>query len=451
MPYGNSDPKEIQAGRFKWLDRYIYQGIGSIQADLNPTERALLVEQLATALKRYETMTLSMLAVRRELYRQYTEAIIEGRSISQFSRNFSMSVKGLNKQIGEQVVNAFKAAFEHERIGNTFEAAITLQLAGLNHRLLFSPVIEQIVRANNSAAARELIRINQYREKLYMSVVKMVTGIARRHGEYLDGNIIEWSDLVQEANIATIHAIEAYHPVADGKTFTSYIHTYVNGIVSKRVNEATRTVVIPRTTTDRFACVQTAMDALGIVESDIMGGTWANGKMMEGKLSDELLETIVAQSNKFRSRNKPKYTAQEVEALLILSGNEISLDKEIGDPSTAGSSMTLGDTIEDDTIGLEERLDGKYLYSRLMSIVQRFSNEEEYALMRIRYGGDYVRGYKPVAEQYVNETGLPMNKGKVAEIEQTIFKKIRDAIESDEEMKRSFEELAVSLNFLGNN
>jgi len=443
-----TNPKEVKFGRLKWLDRYIYKSIGSIQTDLNSAERRMLVDQLAIALRRYETLILGMKDVRNELYRQYTEAVIDKKATSQFSRNFNMSVKGLNDQLGEQIDTAFKAAFEYEKQDKSMEAAVTLQLVELNHKILFSDGVIDIIKNSNTAATHEFIRINQYREKLFSSILKMVVGIARRHGERLNGSIIEWSDLVQEAVIATIYAVESYHPIADGKTFTSYIYVYVNGVISKRISEATRTIVVPRTIVDRFTCVQQAMDKLGILESDVAGGVWIDQKLINGRVKYETLKNIAIEANKLRSMNKSKYTPEEVENLLIISREEISLDQEVGDPFNEASLMTLSEVLKDDVLNLEEQLDGKYLKPRLMNLIRQYTNDEEYTIMNLRYGFNVVPGFKTVAAQYIELTGKPMNKTKAAFIEQTVLDKIQNFMRLDPNLARYFKELSETLVFV---
>lgn len=441
-----NEDKEIISGTRKWLNTRFYKEIGNLQTDLNASERAMLVSQLATSLKLYESMILGMKDVRETLYAKYTEAVENKRATSQFSRNFNMSLQGHNKLLGEQIDKAFRVSYEHEVAGRSTEAALTLKFAEFGHKILFDKDIISVVKSNNNAANRELVRIDQYRERLFLSSLKLTVRIAKQHTSRLKGNTIEWSDLVQEAAIAAVHAVESYSPVADGNTFTSYVYTYVNGIISKKLSEITRTVAVPRTTLDRYGCLQQAMDDLGIIESDVLGGLWTDGKLSEGKISEDILNKITVRANSLKSPSKKKYTSNEVENLLTLSRGEISLSQEVGH---SGAHTTLGDTLPNSEYSLEEKMDGMLLNRRLMAIIRKFTNEEEYAIMEIRYGFGVVRGFHTVSDLYIKNTGRPMNKGKVSQIETAVFNRIRDAVKLDEELARSFKELIVSLAYVG--
>jgi RNA polymerase sigma factor (sigma-70 family) len=450
------NPKELKGGHLKWLDRQVYKGIGSIQATLNKAERKMLVDQLAISLDRYETMVLGMAPVRAHLYALFNQMVESGISTSQLSSKFNMSVKGHNSRIRDDIDNAFMKAYMLESEGDPSGAAKGLLRVGLSNKVLFSDDVVEMVEQSNSAASHELAQVNIIRRTLFLSALKMVVGIARRHTVRLDGNTVEWADLVQEATIASMRAVQAYHPIADGNTFTSYIYTYVNGEVSKKVNETTRAVVIPRTTMDRFTCVQQAMDNLAIVDSDIQGGG-LDGTLIEGRIGDDRLDALTAEANRLRSRGKPSYTSKETESLLILSREEVSLDMTVAHRSQGEQVfLTFGESDEfyentrnSQPPSLEERMDGALLDARLMKIIRKYTTNEEYTLMELRYGMGVVRGFKAVAEQYNLTTGRPMNKGKVSQIEQSVLSRLREAAKSDADLARSFRELIESLAYVG--
>jgi len=204
---------------------------------------------------------------------------------------------------------------------------------------------------------------------------------------------------------------------------------------------------------DRYVGIQQALDDLGIVESDIQGGAWVDGELTEGKISDETLDEITVQANKRCSNGKPRYTSYEVEYLLILHRQEVSLTPmPIAGPERDhrrdGRNMSdgiFGIVLASAEPMMEERIDCALVGQRLMKIVRQFTTNEEYMLMELRYGMGAVRGFKTVAEQYGSATGKPMNKGKVAHIEHTVLVRLRAAITKDADLARSFKELMGSL------
>lgn len=433
-----ADPRELKVGHFKWLDRIIYKGIGDLQTDLNETERAMLVKQLATALNRYETLALNMGEVRRSLYKHYNELVEARAATSQLSRDFNMSVKGHNDFVKHRIDRAFGNAFRAEQEADPLAAGFYLKNAGLRHTVLFHPETLKITEAGE-ATARELYRIRQFQHSLFLSTVKMACGIAKKHNAHLDGNTVEWTDLVQEAIIAAMQAVEAYQPIDEGRTFTSFVYTWVNGIVSKRVNETTRTVPVPRSTLDRFIYVQRAIDQSGLLLTELRGGQWEHGELSEGKLDfNTLAEIADCATLLLKDRGKP-FSTEEVKELILNTQDEVSMDMEVEGPES--EVVCFGDMLPDESPSIDERIDSELVGSRLMKVIRRLTTDEEYALMELRYGMGSIFGRQRVAEQYNEATGLPMNKGKVADIEERVLVRLQRLAETDSDLHRQLREI----------
>lgn len=440
------EPKELKPGRLRWLYRAIYEDIGSLHIDLNPTERRMVVEQLATSLVRHETLTLALRSVREALYKIYNDMVRSGMTTSQLSSKFNMSVRRHNDQIRDLVDASFKLAHDKELAGEPSEAALQLHAAGLSHKILFSPEITSLVELNQGEAATELVRIDQYRELLFNSTLKMVVGIANKKHALLDGNTVEWADLIQEGMIAAMAAVEAYQPLAEGNTFTSYMHTYVSGIISKKVNETTRTVFIPRSTLDRFVYVNKAIDELGMVISDLRGGRWQDGKLTEGKVDDNTLQRIADQATLLQKGNN-FFTAEEVQELIIFTQDEISMDLEVASPDGT-ESISFGEEIPSEDPPADEVVDGALVGRRLMELVRQYTTTEEYLIMELRWGMGAVKGYKTVAEEYTDGTGKPMNKGKAAHLEKQVLSRLQTETSTDPTLMKQFREIMATLVFL---
>jgi DNA-directed RNA polymerase sigma subunit (sigma70/sigma32) len=441
------DPREQKAGHFKWLDRNTYKNMGNLQADLSETEREMLIGQLAVALDRYERLALGLSNVRRALFYAYSQAVETGFVTSRFSRRFNMSKKGHNKQIANEIDRVFKRAWSHEESGDGEGSADELRIAGLSHKVLFDPKVTAFVEAESLEATQELIRVKQFQATLFLSTVKMAVGIARKHNATLDGSMIEWTDLSQEAVIGSMAAVEAYHPVDSGKTFTSFVHNWVKGIVRKKVTETTRTVQVPRSTVDRYGFVQKAIKDLEIVLTDIRGGMRFDHMMADGKINADTLNRIVDQANTYLSDAnliKRPFSPEEVHSLIMSTQDEISLDLEV-EGADGTETTTLGEMMPDDAPDVEQQIDGALVGRRLMRIVKRFTDEQEYAIMELRYGGRDHPGCGKVTDQYILETGKPMNKTKVRKIEKRVFERLKRAVAADPQLRQQFMEIAETL------
>ena len=432
--------------RLKWIGARIYGDIGTLHGDLNPTERRMLVDQLATSLGRYEVAALGSIKVRNQIYRIYNALVKVGSSTSQLAGSFNMSLKGHNDTVRSQVDKAFKYASKADIEGAPTEAAQRLKEVSLSHKVLFSPEVVSLVNGERGAGAQEIVRIEQYREKLFRSTLKMVAAIAKKHSHHLEGTTVEWADLVQEGIIASIAAVEAYHPVEDGNTFTSYVHTWVNGIISKKVNETTRTVSIPRTTLDRFVFVQRAIDDLGLAIEDLRGGPWRDGRVRRGQVSDETLETIACRATELHTGNH-LFSSDEVQELIIVTQDEVSMDIEL-DSDNDPEMVTFGESIPSDAPSAEEAIDGALVGQRLMSLVRAHTTDEEYIVMELRYGMGAVKGYRVVADEYTEGTGKAMNKGKVASIDRHVLSRLRRECSLNPALMKQFREIMETVVFM---
>lgn len=445
-----TEPKEISAGRLRWVSRSFYKDIGELQADLNKEERRLLIAQLDTTLTRYEHLTLSIKEVRDILYLTFNKMLSTGIITSQLSRKFNMSKIGHNDQVKEEIENAFRDAYEKENENCPEEAARILQGASLSHKQLFSKEITAIVRAKKGAAASEWLRVQQYQNRLFKSTLKMAIRISKKHVRQLDGSTVEWQDLVQEAVIAAQQAVEAYRPIESGKTFTSFVHTWVSGVVSKKVNETTRTVFIPRTTLDRFSYVSKAVDDLGLMLGDLRGGAWQDGKRYEGKVDYATLGMIADRATRIQKRDRG-FTPEEVQELILTTQDEVSMDLEIDSDHDVIESLTFGDSMVSEAPPADEALDGALFGRRLMAILREYTTDEEYALLELRWGMGSVKSYKTVAEEFAAGTHRPMNKGKVALIEKQVFARIQQEAASDPDLMKKFKEITETASYIPEN
>jgi len=457
------NPKELKTGELKWLDRAAYKAFGDLQADLNEAERGMLVDQLAVSFERYERLVLNLYSVREALYLHYNQLVKSHATTSQLSRRFNMSLRGHNRQLRDMIDSAFEFANMMERQNDPDKAAFWLLQAEISHKVLFSPGMSNLIRKSRAhAAARELVRIRQFQQALFRSVIMLAVSVARAHNLRLKGSTVEWTDLAQEAIIGALQAVEAYHPIDSGQTFTSFVRTWVSGIVSKRVNETTRTVPIPRSMIDRYDYVHKAIQVLGLVVSDLRGGVRQEGRLIEGKVDWETLCRIAycatllqAKPKKEEGEDEEKiirpFSPEEVLDLLMNTQDTVSMELEVESDGMAVNGqehVTFGETLPDDALNAEQRFDGSRVGMRLMAIVRRHTTWEEYVIMSLRYGQGVVLGCGRVSDLYVARTGKPMNKGKVTSVYKTVLERLRRVAASDPNLKRQFEEIEATVPFM---
>lgn len=421
----SKEPKDIP----NWLDRVIYRGIGLLHKDLSVEERMQVVSDLARNLGLFESKALEVKTVRGHLYSVYNKIVLAGGATSTMSSKFNMSKKGLNKELGAGIDAAFSEAYASQS-----RSAEILRKSNLSFRLLFSPEVIELAVAGDPSVEEHVAKVKSCRERLFVSTLRLVSGLAKKHASRLEGGKLEWSDLVQEGVIAARKACNDYHPAGAGSTFTSFIYTSVNGTLNKRVSENSRAVEIPRSTLDRYTRVYRSIDALGIDIRDDVGV----GSLRTTLISEEQVQQIVAHAND-NIKGGRLFTSREVFKLLENIQDECSLDLEL-DFGEIGV-VPMIETMPDDAQSVEDQLDAGLLGSRLMRIVRDFTTNEEYTVFELRYGGNRMLNYKETSDAYVLGRGMRMNKGRVSEIDRDVLARIQAAAERDPDLRRSLLEL----------
>ena len=450
-----SEPKELAPGKLSWLSRPLFNAVGELYIDLSKKgARTEVTDRLCIALADYEHESLNINEVRAKLYHTFNDMETHGPSVSALSKHYNMSKQGNNAKLKQHIQSIFDQASHEEFVkGNSNAAVQLLRDAGLGRRALFSPEIKDIVEADDGLAADALAAVTEQRDILFKSTLKMVMSLARAHTRKLDGSVVEWQDLVQEGIIASLQAVDAYRPKLGDKgvTFTSYVYTTVSGIISKRVNETTRTVRVPRTNIDRFAHVSKAIDALHLSLPDIRGGHWQDGRLATGQVSNDTLTRIAEKATEIQN-GKANFTAKEVMELLMDTQSIISMDIEVESDEDITEAVTFGETIADPGPSAEELLDGRRLKHNLMRMVHDYTvSPTEVKIMELRYGMGEVLSFRAVASKFAGDTGTPMNKGRAATIEGQVLGRIRRAMRNDPKAAKQFEELLRSTDSIPEN
>lgn len=410
-------------------DRASYAAVTKAHKTLSKPERQMVIDQLNNAYNRYEQELLHIAAFRRYLYGVYNEKITNNQSIAVLSRDFNMSLKGHNTEVANRLGMTIIRAHQEEAAGHRWQAIKILLDAGLNMNFLTNDEVVKLLKANENGPfnaknkdamfaknALSLLRlIVQYQETLFKSVISLAAGVVKRAmwRRNLSGDVIQESDLINEAVIAADAAVKAYKPgLHNGQSFTSFVYNYVNGMISKHVTENTRVVAIPRKVIDRYLPLQAVIDH----NPDLI----AYGQYDYEALAKEVSEF----------KGTP-YSAVEVEWLLLnVSRETASLDLEVIDDNDGSSPITLGESLINQEQAQDIAVDRANLKENILKVIRDHTNIQEYTVMKLRWGSSKLLSLDQTAKQYIKLTGLDMNKGKVAKIEQEIFQRLKKANDS---------------------
>jgi DNA-directed RNA polymerase sigma subunit (sigma70/sigma32) len=400
----------------------VYKAVGSLHVDLSDDERTKTIKHLGEYLDLYETELLSLHTARVHIYNLFNTKVINEKVVSTLSRDFNMSIHGHNAKLEDRLQRLIPEAFKFDKEGKPLEAIETLKGARFKYSILLEMVdlVKACVNGPNPHAKKALIYFHyteSCRLELFNSIVKLATFLAKKLHVTLSGDIITEEDLIHESLLAAKEAVANYQPVCDGKTFISFTTNWINGTISKYVNENTRTVAIPRTIIDRYRPVMEAMDILGESASLKTIAVFAT----------DILRKKKNDSNSRQLKENEIYTEEEVFKLLQIMQDTASLDIEVN-TDRSDDPTTLGERLVSDLPSQEVSCDSLNVNNKLMSLIKEQTSDEEYLLMKLRWGGSKVLGLKQTAELYRRETNKPMNKGKVAEIERNVLQRLRESV-----------------------
>lgn len=398
---------------------HCYKAVSKLSTPLSNEERVEVMTKLRHALHLYEGMILNSPDAREVIYRMYNEKVKMGHAISRLSRGFNMSKKGTNKLLARIVEDTMKSAFVAEtEYPNT--APFLLRGLELSYDLLLHP--EVTAAANSTCSAGEVAdRIEKLQDRLFRSVVKLASDIAVKKSRRTSGDVIAYEDMLHEAVLAARSGVKAYRPNDGYSTaedsaaaFTTFIHVWVNGSLSKFESENSRTVKLPRTVIDRWVPVG---EALGTLE----GGSYED----VAKLATKILH-----DKRQRSRNKKLgrsevYTAEEVFELIIAVQETASLDLEFHADDTGAVRLSLSDLIRSEDPNPDDAVDTARLNRSITMLFQEYCTPDQFLLMSLRWGMGEVRGMKETADLFENHTGRRVTKSKIASIERLLFQKLK--------------------------
>tara|TARA_R110001599_G_scaffold268517_1_gene469387 strand:+ start:1294 stop:2028 length:735 start_codon:yes stop_codon:yes gene_type:complete len=192
------------------------------------------------------------------------------------------------------------------------------------------------------------------REKMITANLRLAISIANKYAKY--GNV-SYEDLIQEANIGLIKAVEKFD-WRRGFKFSTYACWWIKQAVTRYLTANNSILKIPSHTVANSRKVWNVMK-----EYEDEFGQEATVE----ELSD-IMGISVDQVKQAQTAGKARYVT--------------SIDKPIGDDS---GSRTLADIIPDNARSVEEVFDGKIIKGVIVEALSSLSKREEMVL-RLRFG-----------------------------------------------------------------
>jgi len=206
---------------------------------------------------------------------------------------------------------------------------------------------------------------------------------------------LSYLDLIHEGNLGLMEAAKRFDPERNVK-FISYAVWWVRQAIFHALSEHARVFRLPQKLSGQVSKVENARDRLA-------------AELERPPTTEELAK-------------KTDLSEEQVQALLMASGDDVSLSAAVGDEGT----MELGDTLEQETIpSVELEMIRSSFEERIQAMVSDLE-EKEREVIRMRFGLD---GEEPRTLQEIGEA-LGLSRERIRQIESKAKEKLRRSREA---------------------
>jgi RNA polymerase primary sigma factor len=223
-------------------------------------------------------------------------------------------------------------------------------------------------------------------QQLVEANLRFVVSYAKRYR----GLGVHFLDLIHDGTLGLIEAAKRFDPERNVK-FISYAVWWVRQAIFHALSEHTRVFRLPQKLSGQISKVGNARQQLTV-------------ELERPPTTEELAQ-------------KTSLTAEEVEELLKVAGDDLSLSTAVGEEG----SLELGDTLEQDTIpSVELEMMRSSFEEQIRALVAEL-DEKEREVIRMRFGLD---GEEPRTLQEIGEE-LGLSRERIRQIESKAKEKLR--------------------------
>jgi len=237
------------------------------------------------------------------------------------------------------------------------------------------------IQAGDQDALRELVESN----------LRFVVHYAKRYR----GLGLAYLDLINEGSLGLMEAAKRFDPGRNVK-FISYAVWWVRQAILHSLSEHSRVFRLPQKLSGQASKVRQAREKL-------------KGELQRMPTIEEL-----AQRTQLRR--------QEVEALLLASGDDVSLSAAVGEEG----GLELGDTLEQVIIPSVESEMMRSSFEQRIQLMVGDLDDKEREVIRMRFGLD---GEEPRTLQEIGET-MALSRERIRQIESRAKEKLRRSREA---------------------
>jgi RNA polymerase primary sigma factor len=228
-------------------------------------------------------------------------------------------------------------------------------------------------------------------DRLVEANLRFVVHYAKRYR----GLGLSYMDLIHEGSLGLIEAAKRFDPERNVK-FISYAVWWVRQAIFHALSEHSRVFRLPQKLSGQVSRLETARE----------------------KLKSELERPPTTEELAARTQ----FTTDEVERLLLASGDDVSLSTAVGDDG----NLELGDTLEQDSVPSAEVEMIRTSFERRIQDMVGGLDDKEREVIRMRFGLD---GDEPKTLQEIGET-MGLSRERIRQIESRAKEKLRRSREA---------------------
>jgi len=232
------------------------------------------------------------------------------------------------------------------------------------------------IQAGDEGALQHMVEAN----------LRFVVHYAKRYR----GLGLAYMDLIHEGNLGLMEAAKRFDPERNVK-FISYAVWWVRQAILHALSEHARVFRLPQKLSGQVSKLRSQREKLKV-------------ELERAPTTEELAE-------------RTERTTAEVEALMMASGDDVSLSAAVGEEG----GLELGDTLEQEIIpSVEMEMIRNSFEKRIQSMVGEL-DEKEREVIRMRFGLD---GEEPRTLQEIGET-MALSRERIRQIESRAKEKLR--------------------------